>query len=145
MILEHEERARVAETRHGIDAIAEIDTDKGGGDDAEGQQPLEDAGSFAASGRGEALGEVERDDDADESTAHALEEPAEEERCVSVRKRYDQDALTMKDRPLRIIRGLRPIQSASMPAKRVEKTLPSRTAATMMESCDGSSLEVASR
>ncbi len=41
--------------------------------------------------------------------------------------------LTTKVRPLRIISGLRPIQSASIPANMVEKTAPSSTAATTME------------
>ena len=48
--------------------------------------------------------------------------------------------LRMNAVPLRIMSGLRPIQSASRPAKSVEKTQPSSTAATMMESCDGGQL-----
>ena len=39
--------------------------------------------------------------------------------------------------PQRFISGLRPIQSASMPAKSVEKTPPSIMTATMMESSAG--------
>ena len=53
--------------------------------------------------------------------------------------------LTTKAMPLRIISGLRPIQSASSPANRVEITLPSNTAATMMESWPTFSPEVASK
>src|SRR5438067_13902473 len=40
--------------------------------------------------------------------------------------------LTTNVRPLRTIKGLRPIQSASSPANRVEITLPSSTAATII-------------
>ena len=43
--------------------------------------------------------------------------------------------LTTNAQPLRIISGLRPIQSASSPENSVENTLPSSTAATMTESC----------
>jgi len=46
--------------------------------------------------------------------------------------------------PLTIINGLRPIQSASTPANKVEKTLPSSTAATITESSAAVSFEVAS-
>ncbi len=53
--------------------------------------------------------------------------------------------LTTKVRPLRIISGLRPIQSASIPAKSVEKTAPSITTATIMESSAAVSDEVACR
>ena len=53
--------------------------------------------------------------------------------------------LSEKVTPLKIMSGLRPIQSARMPAKSVEKTLPSRTAATMTESSAAVSPEVASR
>ena len=47
--------------------------------------------------------------------------------------------------PLRIISGLRPIQSASTPANSVDSTLPSNTAATITESCEAVSPEVAAR
>ena len=47
--------------------------------------------------------------------------------------------------PLRIISGLRPIQSASNPANNVESTLPSSTAATITESAEAVSPEVAAR
>ena len=53
--------------------------------------------------------------------------------------------LRTKIAPLINISGLRPSQSASSPAKRVEKTLPSNTAATMIESWPALSPEVASR
>jgi hypothetical protein len=53
--------------------------------------------------------------------------------------------LNTKIAPLTTINGLRPIQSASRPAKRVEKTLPRRTAATMIESWLPVSFDVASR
>ena len=53
--------------------------------------------------------------------------------------------LTTNAHPLRIISGLRPIQSASSPENSVENTLPSSTAATMNESCDAVSPEVACR
>ena len=53
--------------------------------------------------------------------------------------------LATNARPLKIISGLRPIQSASKPENSVENTLPSSTAATMNESCDGFSPEVACR
>ena len=92
MVFEREERAGVAEAGDSVDAIAEVDADKRGSDDAEGEQPLEDAGSFAARRSGKTLGEVEGDDDADEPAAHALEQPAEEERRVSVRERDDGNA-----------------------------------------------------
>ena len=47
--------------------------------------------------------------------------------------------------PLRIISGLRPIQSASSPENRVENTLPSSTAATITETCEAVRPEVACR
>jgi hypothetical protein len=47
--------------------------------------------------------------------------------------------------PLRIISGLRPMESAIAPANSVERTLPNKTAATMTESCADVRLEVASR
>ena len=47
--------------------------------------------------------------------------------------------------PLRIMSGLRPIQSASIPAKSVDSTLPSSTAATITESCDAVRPDVAAR
>jgi hypothetical protein len=47
--------------------------------------------------------------------------------------------------PLTVISGLRPIQSASIPANNVEMTLPSSTAATMKESWPAFSPEVASK
>ena len=47
--------------------------------------------------------------------------------------------------PLSAISGLRPIQSASKPAKSVEITLPSNTAATTIESWPELRPEVASR
>ena len=47
--------------------------------------------------------------------------------------------------PLRIMSGLRPIQSASRPANSVENTLPSSTAATMIESWAPFRFDVASR
>ena len=53
--------------------------------------------------------------------------------------------LTTNVRPLRTMSGLRPIQSAIMPAKSVEKTLPSSTAATITESCAWVRPDVASR
>ena len=53
--------------------------------------------------------------------------------------------LSTKAVPLTIIRGLRPIQSASSPANSVENTLPSSTAATIMESWPGVRCDVASR
>ena len=53
--------------------------------------------------------------------------------------------LKTKATPLRIIIGLRPIQSASAPANRVEKTLPKSTAATITESSAAVRREVASR
>ena len=43
--------------------------------------------------------------------------------------------LITKRIPLSAINFLRPIQSASMPANSVEMALPSKTAATMNESC----------
>ena len=95
---------------------------------------MENTGSLAAVEANEALGEIQRHDHADESAAHALEQAPEEQRAVSVRERDDRDA-DDESEPLRIISGLRPIQSASIPANSVEKTLPSSTAATMMESC----------
>ena len=52
---------------------------------------------------------------------------------------------SVKAQPARIISGLRPIQSASSPANSVEKTLPSSTAATTIESSAGVRCEVASR
>ena len=75
---------------YGDDAIGVVDADEGGGDDAEGKQPLEDAGAFAADVGGEALCEVERDDDADEAAGDALEEAAEKERDVAVRERDER-------------------------------------------------------
>ena len=51
----------------------------------------------------------------------------------------------MNATPLKTISGLRPSQSASSPANSVEKTLPSSTAATMIDNCDGVSFDVASR
>ena len=53
--------------------------------------------------------------------------------------------LQTNSNPLSIIRGLRPIQSASAPANRVEITLPRSTAATTMESWPAFNPEVASR
>ncbi len=53
--------------------------------------------------------------------------------------------LNTKAHPLRIISGLRPIQSASSPENSVENTLPSSTAATITESCAAVSPDVASR
>ena len=50
--------------------------------------------------------------------------------------------LSTKTKPLIIINGLRPIQSASSPANKVEITLPSSTAATMMDSCPAFRCEV---
>src|SRR5487761_1493209 len=47
--------------------------------------------------------------------------------------------------PLTTISGLRPIQSASSPANKVEITLPSRTAATIIENCPAFRWDVASR
>jgi len=47
--------------------------------------------------------------------------------------------------PLNAIRYFRPIQSASAPAKRVEITLPSNTAATMNDNWPALRPEVASR
>ena len=92
MILEVVERGCITEACHGFNAIAEEDADECGHDDAEGEHPLKDAGSLAARGGGEALGEIERDDDADEAAAHALQESAEEERGVSLRESDDGDA-----------------------------------------------------
>ena len=53
--------------------------------------------------------------------------------------------LTTNAQPLKIISGLRPIQSASNPENSVENTLPNSTAATMNESSDAVSPEVACR
>ena len=53
--------------------------------------------------------------------------------------------LATKSTPLAAMSHLRPIQSASMPAKSVEITLPRSTAATMNESWPAFSPEVASR
>ena len=92
----------------------------------------------------QALGQIERNDDADEPAADALQQASEKQRPVAVREGDHRNAED-KATPLRIISGLRPIASAITPAKSVEMTLPSRTAATMTESCAGVSLEVASR
>ena len=53
--------------------------------------------------------------------------------------------LTTKRMPLTVIRALRPIQSASRPANKVEITLPNNTAATTMESWPAFRPDVASR
>src|SRR6516162_2970897 len=53
--------------------------------------------------------------------------------------------LTTNINPLKIISGLRPIQSASRPANSVEITLPRSTAATTIDNCPAFSREVASR
>ena len=53
--------------------------------------------------------------------------------------------LITKSTPLSDIRFFRPIQSASSPAKSVEITLPSSTAATMNESWPAFRPDVASR
>ena len=53
--------------------------------------------------------------------------------------------LKTNSNPLSIIRGLRPIQSASAPANRVEITLPMSTAATTLESWPEFNPDVASR
>ena len=74
------------------DAITEIDSDESRDDDAEGEHPLEDAGSLTSRRCGEALGEIEGNDDADEAAAHSLQEPTEEQRSVSVREGDDRDA-----------------------------------------------------
>ena len=92
MVLEAEERRGVGDAGHRLDAVAEVDSDQSRGDDAEGEQPLEDAGALSAAGGGEALGEVERDHNADEAAADALEQAAEEERAVTLREGDDRDA-----------------------------------------------------
>ena len=52
--------------------------------------------------------------------------------------------LATKQAPLNTIIFLRPSQSASRPAKRVEMTLPSKTAATTNDNCPALNPEVAS-
>ena len=92
VIFEVEERLGAGGLGDRLHAIAEVDAHERGSEDAQGEQPLEDAGALAAAGGGEALSQVERDDDADESAAHALQETAEEERAVALREGDDGDA-----------------------------------------------------
>ncbi len=72
--------------------VAVIDADEGSGDDAEREQPLKDTGALAAVRSAEAFGEVERDDDADQAAADALQQASEEERAVAVREGDHGDA-----------------------------------------------------
>ena len=144
LILEGKDRSGIGDLDDCFDAIAVVNADQRRRDDAERQQPLEDAGSFAAIRCREALRQVQRHHDADEAAADALQQPPEEQRPIAMRERNDRNADDECD-AAEIISGLRPIQSASSPANNVEITLPSSTAATMIESWPAFRPEVASR
>ena len=92
LVLEGEKRGGVRRERHRLHAVAVIHADQGRDHDAEGEHPLKDSGALAAAGGRKAFGKVERNDDADQSAGHALEQTAEEQRAVSVRQRDDGDA-----------------------------------------------------
>jgi len=92
VVFEVEDGGGVGDSGDGGDAIAEVNADEGGGEDAESEEPLEDAGAFAAGRGGEAFGQVKWHDDADDAAADALQEAAEEERTVTVREGDHGDA-----------------------------------------------------
>ena len=92
VVLEIEKRLGIGHARDGVDAVAKVDANECGNDEAEGEHPLEDARALAAGRGGEALGEVERDDNADKSAARALEEASEEEGRVPMRESDDRNA-----------------------------------------------------
>ena len=62
-----EEFFGVAEFLHVVQPHAEEDGDQRGGDDAQRQQPLKDAGPLAARGRAQAFRQIQRNDDADQA------------------------------------------------------------------------------
>jgi hypothetical protein len=57
----------------------------------EDQHPLKHARTLAPVFRAEAFGEVERNHDADETAADALQQPARHERAITVRERDHRD------------------------------------------------------
>ena len=59
---------------------------------AQSKQPLENARSLAAVGGGEALGQIQRHDHADQAGANALQQPAEHQRPIAVSQRDHRDA-----------------------------------------------------
>ena len=87
LILEGEERGGIGGSGHGLDAIAVIDAHQRRGHDAQREQPLKDGRALAAARCGQALGQIERNHHADESAADALQQAAEKQRPVAVRKR----------------------------------------------------------
>ena len=92
MVLEAEERRGVAQPCHGRHAIAEIHPNQRRGHDAQRQHPLEDRGAFPPARRRQALGQVERNHNADQPAAHPLQQPPEEQRPIAVRERDHRNA-----------------------------------------------------
>ncbi len=81
---------RVTQFCHFIDAIGEIHANDSRRDDTEGQKPLENSGAFAAIGRAEAFGQIERDDHANKPRADALQQSAQDQRSVALCQRDDR-------------------------------------------------------
>ncbi len=92
VIFEAEERRGVAQLRHRIHAIAEVHAHKRRRHNAQRQHPLEDRGAFAATRRSEALGQVKRNHNTDQSAACALQQPSEQQRPVALRQRNHRNA-----------------------------------------------------
>ena len=117
-----------------VDVFGRPQADQRGGDQPQREQPLEDGRALAAVLGGQALGQVQRHHDADETAAHALQEPAgQKHRCIPARGRWWARWRRRGNRP-----GTSSIcarKNRSAPATKEESMLPSSTAATISESC----------
>src|ERR1700689_2830556 len=83
-ILKIEKQFGVSQLRNLRNLKAVIERDDGGGPNSGRQQPLEDARAFAPVRRRQALGQIERNDDSNESPAHALQKSAKDQRPVAL-------------------------------------------------------------
>ncbi len=96
-VFEGEQLGCVAQLGHGIHAIAVIKTDDCRGKNAERQEPLKDAGAFAAAGSVQTFREIQRDDHANQTGADALQQPAENQGFVAMRQRDHRNADDKQD------------------------------------------------
>jgi hypothetical protein len=92
LILKREEGGRAGLPGHSLHAIAVVDSGHRRNHEAQGQQPLKEAGALAAVLRRQALGQIKRHHDADEPGAGALQKTPEEQRLIAVGERDDRNA-----------------------------------------------------